>query len=243
VSWFVKSFGARYRQLYSHRDEAEAERTLALLEPSSGWSARLVLDLACGAGRYGRALRRRGATPIGLDLSPVLLAEARSWDPSSMLLRADMRKIPLSSGSVDDCLSMFTSFGYFDTVSEHALLAAEMARVSRGRIVVDIPNPVALQRNLVPRSERELDGFLLREIRWLKTQPAQVCKRMELVDASGVVDEEYEESVMLFERSQLVEFFEPHGFALRRCHGSYAGEDFVRDESPRQICVFALGEA
>jgi SAM-dependent methyltransferase len=243
VSWFVKSFGPRYRQLYSHRDQTEAERAVALLEPSGGWSARSVLDLACGAGRYSRALRQNGAAPIGLDLSPVLLAEARSWEPTSALLRADMRSIPLRTDAVDDCLSMFTSFGYFDTVSEHASLAAEMARVSRGRIIVDVPNPSVLQANLVPRSERELDGFLLRETRWLKPQPAQVCKRMELIDAAGAVEEVYEESVMLFERSQLMEFFEPHGFFLRRCHGSYTGGEFIRDESARQICVFARGEA
>lgn len=242
MSWFVKSFGARYRQLYSHRNLAEAEQALALLEPESGWTARNVLDLACGAGRYCRALRQRGASAIGLDLSPVLLAEARSWEPSSALVRADMRRIPLAADSVDDCLSMFTSFGYFDSVGEHALLAAEMARVSRERIVVDIPNPVVLQKTLLPLSERELGVFLLRETRWMKTQPSQVCKRMELLDSDGGVAEEYEENVMLFERAQLVEFFQPHGFALARCHGSYAGEEFIHDESPRQICVFVGGK-
>ena len=45
---------------------------------------------------------------------------ARRTGSGEDLIRADMRWIPLRDGAVDTTLSMFTSFGYFQTVEEHA---------------------------------------------------------------------------------------------------------------------------
>ena len=49
---------------------------LDLVEPDPGPR---VLDVACGHGPVARALARRGAEVIGVDISSELLARARSW--------------------------------------------------------------------------------------------------------------------------------------------------------------------
>ena len=99
--WFEEWFGEEYVQLYPHRDESEAERAVALIARATGlepgWR---VLDLACGAGRHARAFRAVGARCIGLDLSMTLLRRARSVT-GAPLIRADMRKIPVRSRSMD----------------------------------------------------------------------------------------------------------------------------------------------
>jgi SAM-dependent methyltransferase len=200
-----------------------------------------VLDLGCGAGRHLRALSRRGAVAIGLDLSVALLAEARLF-AFAELLRADMRRIPLRSQSVDIVLSMFTSFGYFDSTAEHAALAAEMARVARQEIVLDVPDPDALRLSLVRRSERRLvEGRVLEE-RWLEEAPLRVCKRTQvLLDGAGGRSESYLERVALFSRAELEAFFAPHGFGLRDAFGAYDGAPHVPGRSARQFFRFTRG--
>ena len=70
AEWFEEWFGEEYLRLYPHRDDAEAERAVALLAGATGlqpgWR---VLDVACGAGRHARAFRAAGARCVGVDLS------------------------------------------------------------------------------------------------------------------------------------------------------------------------------
>src|SRR5512140_898974 len=94
--WFEKAFGPIYLELYGHRDEREAARVVQVLEKHlPGLNAgeergAPVLDIACGAGRYLEALRKRGVRVIGLDLSPALLEHAGRIAPGH-LVRGDMR--------------------------------------------------------------------------------------------------------------------------------------------------------
>lgn len=236
MSWYRTAFGARYLELYAHRDAAEAARALDSLFSGGELEGAHVLDLACGPGRYLGELRRRGARALGVDLSPVLLEEARRTVADAWLLRADMRRIPLQDRAVDTTLSMFTSFGYFDTVAEHAALALEMARVTRQDVVVDVPNPPALRRNLVPESERTVGGRRVLERRWIETEPARVCKRIEIGPRPGA--ETYEERVLLFSALELETLFDAADFAPARILGDYDGAAYDPEQSPRTILRF-----
>lgn len=243
ADWYVGSFGARYSQLYAHRSASEAEAALSAVAPDGGWAGRRVLDVACGAGRHLRALAARGATALGLDLSPVLLAEARLARPEGALVRADMRHLPFAGNAFDDLLSMFTSFGYFEDEEAHRRLARECARVARHRIVVDLPNPRQLEASLVPESERSVGDLRVHERRWIERDPLRVCKDIRLMDERTGAVEEYAERVMLFAADQLAAWLGPEGFALRRCFGDYDGCEFERERSPRQLCVFEREDA
>ena len=151
------------------------------------------------------------------------------------LVRADMRALPFAAGAFDLTLSMFTSFGYFETMEEHARLAREIARVTGTLIVIDVPNPAVLALSLQPGSQRMLDGVQVRERRWIETEeghphPRRVVKSIEIGE-----DERYEERVMLFTPDELGSLFAPSGFALERVAGDYQGTDFDPDHSPRIV--------
>jgi hypothetical protein len=50
VEWFESWFGEDYVALYPHRNEAEAERAVALIANAIGdRPVKLALDLACGS--------------------------------------------------------------------------------------------------------------------------------------------------------------------------------------------------
>jgi SAM-dependent methyltransferase len=234
VNWFESAFGRRYLDLYAHRDGEEARRALTVLFPGHSLAGRRVLDLACGTGRYLRVLYERGARAVGIDLSEVLLEEARrvfaSVPARPPLVRADMRRLPFAEATFDLTLSMFTSFGYFEGMEEHAALAVEIGRVTRTLVVVDVLNPTVLENMLRPRSHRMLDGVVVEEDRWLEENPRRVVKRIRIGES-----EEYDERVQLFTPDELAALFEPAGFSLERVAGDYEGNDFAPASSPRIV--------
>jgi len=236
--WYEIAFGELYLELYSHRNDEEAKKVLGLIFAEGELRGKAVIDVACGAGRYLEDLERRGAWAMGLDLSAPLLRAARERNPALHLTRADMRAIPLADFAVDWALSLFTSFGYFESQEEHAALARELARVARKGVIVDIPNPSFLERNLVKESSRALGERRVEERRRLLRDPNRVVKRVRVLDAKDELVAEYEERVMLFSRSAFTELFENAGLSLHSLHGDYDGSPFSEATSPRQLARF-----
>jgi len=90
---------ARYAARPTYPLERELGRFVALVG-RGGW----VIDVGCGPGQYARALAARGLRVIGLDLSARMLAQAAAAGTKS-LLQADMRCLPLPTGSMDGCFA------------------------------------------------------------------------------------------------------------------------------------------
>ena len=195
-----------------------------------------VLDLACGAGRYLRVLHERGADVVGLDLSAVLLAEARRLGIAAPMVRGDMRYLPFRRGQFDLTVSMFTSFGYFNSLEAHAALAVEIARVTRAIIVLDLPDRDSLCEGLVPRSERRLEDRTVVERREVLDEPRRVVKTIEISEpGSDQLAERYEERLQLFSRDEIAELFEPAGFAIVDVMGDYDGSPWESGRSKRMM--------
>jgi len=74
----------------------------------------IVLDLGCGSGYAGRALRetKDAARSYGLDASPEMARNAREYtdDPASGFLNGDFEHLPFESNRVDHCWSMEAFF-------------------------------------------------------------------------------------------------------------------------------------
>jgi SAM-dependent methyltransferase len=240
MTWYERAFGEHYLQIYAHRDLGEAAEALAHLFPPHALAGRRVLDLACGGGRYLRELYVRGAHAVGLDLSWPLLKHAQrefvALRSVPLLVRADMKSLPFGARAFDLTLSMFTSFGYFERERDHQELAAEMGRVTRTVILLDVPNPAAVQRELVPESERTVDGWLVRERRWLEQRPLRVNKTVHVLDARSMeLIDRYDERVRLFQRAELSRMFSRAGFRIEASYGGYRAEGFRPERSPRMI--------
>ncbi len=243
MSWFEKAFGRRYLELYRHRDATEADRALRSLFPDHALAGRSVLDVGCGPGRYLRVLYERGADAVGVDLSSDLLTRAREvlspLQRSPRLVRGDMRALPFGSRRFDLTLCMFTTFGYFETRSAHAALARELARVTGAVLILDLPNPTVVERDLVAESRREISGVRAEERRWIESDPHRVCKTVRIYDlATDRLLEELEERVHLFEVDEIESYFGDVGFRVETLLGDYDGEAFDPHQSPR--CLFRL---
>lgn len=147
MSWWKTYFGELYLRLFAamatpDRTAQEVSAVLALLDPQPG--ARL-LDLACGQGRHAIVLARLGYRVIGLDRSAFVLARAqeaaRAAAAGAAWVLGDMRRLPFGP-EFDACLSLFTSFGYFEDEAENEEALHQVAGVLRpgGQLFLDLKN-------------------------------------------------------------------------------------------------------
>jgi SAM-dependent methyltransferase len=229
--WFEEWFGEEYLELYPHRDDADAERAIRLVAAATGMAPGWrVLDVACGAGRHARALRRAGAWCVGVDLSATLLRIARGVTDAP-LVRADMRALPIRPASMDLALNLFTSFGYFDRDAEHAGALREMVGTVRpgGWFVIDFLNPAAVRRNLVARERVELNGRPVEVRRELSADGHHVTKTIITPDGRRFC-----ERVRLFEPAEIDGMLADSGIRVEGRFGDYAGTRLAPD-SPRTI--------
>ena len=230
--WFESWFGEDYVALYPHRDAAEAEHAVELIERLvDSPSMPRVLDLACGGGRHARVLSTRWNT-IGLDLSAVLLRLARGEAPEAEFVRGDMRVLPFREGAFQLVVNLFTSFGYFADDESHHEVIEEVARVTTpgGTFVLDFLNTEHLLDTLVPYDETEIGGKIVEQRREISEDGRYVTKRICIRGESR----EYTERVRLFEKAELSRMLEQSGFKVTSVFGNYDATPLT-DDSPRVI--------
>lgn len=233
TEWFESWFGAEYVALYPHRDEAEAEAAVDLIEANAGpVQVKRVLDLACGAGRHSRVLARRWWT-AGLDLSEILLRLARQEGPTNAVFaRGDMRVLPFRDAAFDLVVNLFTSFGYFEDDASHIEVVEEVARVTSpgGMFVLDFLNTRHLRETLVPYDERDIGGRIVEQRREISDDGRFVIKRICIRNDSR----EFTERVRLFDPDELRDMMGDAGFLVTSTYGNYDGSRVTRS-SPRAI--------
>jgi SAM-dependent methyltransferase len=98
-----------------------------------------MLDLCCGPGRHVAPLMESGHRVIGLDRDAYSLGTARLMAPAAVLVRGDMRSLPIRDESLDAAICMWQSFGHFDSAGNRSALV-ETHRVLRpgGVMVLDL---------------------------------------------------------------------------------------------------------
>lgn len=234
AEWFADWFGEDYLALYPHRDEADAERAIALIERTIPWRQGLrVLDIASGPGRHAAALETRGVSPIGIDLSMTLLRRARTVT-TSPLVRADMRLLPIRPATMDLTLNLFTSFGYFSTDEEHAAVLAGMIDTVRpgGWFVLDFLHADRVRSTLEPEGEAMMNDTPVKIRRSLSPDERYVIKEIDPGDGRL-----FREQVRLFTPDELRHMVAPT-LDVKAVFGDYHGNPLTPD-SPR---VFLVGQ-
>jgi SAM-dependent methyltransferase len=235
TEWFEEWFGEEYLHLYPHRDEADAERLIALLREALPWQPGWrVLDVACGAGRHLAALSARGAAAIGVDLSLALLRRVADVTDRP-IVRADMRALPIRPGSMDLTVNLFTSFGYFSDDREHAATLVEMLATVRrdGWFAIDFLNADRVRAGLVPSDRLALKNVTVDVSRRLTPDGRFVTKTIRTPDGR-----EYLERVRLFSATELESMIAAAGGDVVHRFGDYAGGPL--GPGPRTILLARL---
>jgi SAM-dependent methyltransferase len=246
-AWWVHAFSGWYLTTYGHRDEAEARRNAPGIARLLGLPPHgRILDLACGEGRYARALSSLGYRVTGFDLSDELLTRAHVLSPdlpgAPSYVKGDMRSLPFLQ-QFDAVVSLFTSFGYFDDRSEDAkvLEGVRGALVPGGRFLLDFLNASQVRASLVAQNEERRDPFLVTYRRRVDETSAggpYVRKDIEVTDSrNGRRVLEVEERVRLYGPEELDAMLRAAGLEpVGAAAGDYDGRPWDA-ASPRWIRV------
>lgn len=142
---FFEAIARRYDRVYAldaATTRARMAAVLAALPPASR-----VLDLGIGTGRELSSLQDAGHSPVGLDVSPAMIAICERRTRPVPLVLADLwGPLPFPDASFDACIALHGTLAHPTRDGAHASLAAEVARIVRpgGAFVAEVPGPALL---------------------------------------------------------------------------------------------------
>jgi SAM-dependent methyltransferase len=199
--------------------EAEAAQVVELLGLQPG---ALVLDAACGFGRFAAALQRHGMEAVGIDISPAAIAEAQRRCPGPQYLVHDLTQpLPDGVGPFEALVNVYSSFGYGVTESEDLEMLACLHRA------LEPGGSIVMQLSDLERSRFRLrtdEGVVVRETNG-------VLETLDVDFASGRLHVRYEldgdvvhSRIRMYEREELVRMFEEVGFKDVCAYGDFTGK-------------------
>jgi len=204
-----------------------------------------VFDICCGVGRHARPLAARGAEVIGVDLSghniraAVAEADEAGLADRCRFHQADVRTFDPPS-DCDLAINIFTSFGYFATDAENALIMAKAAESLRpgGRFILDIANREAVIADHKPREKRGTRGnYVIDETR-LDLPAGRIICHWTFV--RGKERAEHTISIRLYALHELIAMADSHGLRYIEACGDFAGTPYG-PKTPR--CIFIAEKA
>jgi len=239
--WYKDWFASKdYLDVYRHRNSEDTENLIKLVLSNiiinDGAS---ILDAACGAGRHSIKFAQKGFDVTGFDLSGTLLqiaideAEKRKIKINFQI--SDLRTFN-SNIKFDLILSLFTSFGYFNTDEENFAFVRNAFQMlnENGYYVLDYLNKNYLEANLIEYTERKVDGKKIMEDRTIID--GRVVKKISIRKENQ--NDEYLESVKLYTADELINKFSNIGFKNNKMFGDYLGHNFNIETSERCIIIF-----
>ena len=237
VSWAREYFERGYAQRWglppvTERIRQEADGVWALCQLTPGAH---VVDLGCGHGRHALALAARGAIVVGVDASVALLDEARRLTGemrfSARWVRADLRRVPFQSGTVDAVVSI-DAFGFFELEDENQQVLREAARVLRpgGGLALKVVNGSPILADFRRAERQDRDGVVVTVERTLSLAPARMVERLVVSGPRG--SGRYERRQRLYGADEMTAAARDAGFTITGLFADAAGAAFESATSP-----------
>jgi SAM-dependent methyltransferase len=206
---------------------SETVRKVLRLTKLRGKSA---LDLCCGPGRCSIALAERGFSVTGVDRTKYLLdkarARARAAGVNVEWIQQDMRDF-VRPGAYHLAVSMFTSFGYFNSRDEDTgVLANVFSSLRRGGVFfIDMMGKEILAKSYLPVSAEILpDGSIRVERRNIVNDWTRMLNEWTVI-RKGVA-KAFSLQLNLYSGQELRDRMEQVGFVDVRLYGNIDGAPY-----------------
>lgn len=236
VDWFDTSY---YHTLYKNRDLSEAEQFIQrLIRHLPLKKGDRVLDLACGKGRHALTLSECGFDVLGVDLSPNSISEAKKFESHTLKFAVhDMRNV-IENGQFDGVFNLFTSFGYFDTISENQLVVDSIAKMLRpnGFLVIDFMNTPFVIEHLIELETKTMEGITFTIER--RYDGKHIFKDIRF-EADGK-RHSYTERVQALKKDDFAALLNTAGFEILYSFGNFNLDQFEENNSERLIIIAQL---
>jgi SAM-dependent methyltransferase len=234
-AWFESWFNSPYYHLlYKDRNEQQAEQEIdSLLSALNLTPSARVLDLACGKGRHAIHLSSFGFDVTGLDISDDSITYARTLEKENLHFYChDMRR-SYRSNYFDAVFNLFTSFGYFNRMSENALAMRHIATNLKtgGVLLLDFFNAHHVRTHLVRSEVKTVDGMVFHIKRNIKG--GSVYKTIKF-EAEGR-KHTHREKVQMLTPEHFAEMCAQAGLRIDAHFGDYDLSPFDQQTSRRYI--------
>ena len=233
-NWYEEWFNESYLNLYHQRNGIDAQIQIDLIEkiiPIKKTSR--LLDLCCGYGRHTQIFYRRGYENIvGIDLSSYLINLAKKNNPNIEFKIGDMREL---NGYYDIILSLFTSFGYFESKDDNFKVLKNIynALNDKGYFWFDFLNKEYVIKNIVVQTTSSYKDIQFIQKRLIK-------KNRIIKNITQIKDNEkkyFRESVYLYSFEEIKDMILSLGFNIHNIFGDYLGNSYYKDA--KRMIVFA----
>jgi len=240
--WFSEWFDSPYYHiLYQNRDDKEAEFFLSNLitffKAKREWK---IIDLACGKGRHAIFLNSLGYDVTGIDLSSKSIAIAKKSENENLHFEVqDLRHLKFKE-KFDIALNLFTSFGYFRSKEEDAIVIKNIHHIlkPKGFVLIDFMNTGVVLRNLVAKENKLVCGIHFQISK--KKENGFIVKNIHFCDKNK--EYEYSEKVQTLSSSDFEKLLTDHGFSILNLFGNYKLDEF-RSESSERLIILAQKNA
>jgi SAM-dependent methyltransferase len=232
-NWFDSPY---YDLLYKDRDQEEADMFIHnLVKHLSPPKNSLMLDLACGKGRYSIALNHMGYNVTGIDLSQTKIEAAKMHQKPGLTFAVNDMRMPLEPNKYDYVFNLFTSFGYFDNEEENKTVLTNVFNSLRnnGVFVLDYVNGEKAAKQLLEHEECSLEGVDFIINRYVKNN--LIIKEIKVTD--GDIEHNYSEKVSIFSEEKLKEYITGCGFEISEAFGDYQLNKFNPETSDRLVII------
>lgn len=233
ATWFDTPY---YHLLYKNRNQMEAgnfiENLLQHLKPSK---EALFLDIACGKGRHSKHIHQLGFNVHGIDLSEKSIKEASIFNNEQLHFEQhDMREV-YRSNYFDYAVNLFTSFGYFDDVSDNQKAMDAMAKNLKkdGILVIDFMNAKKVCLSLVEKEMKSVDyiDFYIER----KIKSGFIQKDIQFTDKGK--KHHFQEKVQALTLNDFSNLLQKAGLKIIDLWGNYEKNDFDVLKSNRLIII------
>lgn len=232
-NWFDSPY---YDLLYKERDQEEADMFIDnLVKHLSPPKQSIMLDLACGKGRYSVALNRMGYNVTGIDLSQRKIEAAKLHLNSGLAFAVNDMRVPLEPNKYDYVFNLFTSFGYFDNEEENKIVLVNVFNSLKkgGVFVLDYMNGEKTAKHLLGYEEFSVEDIDFIIERYVKDN--LIVKEIKIKDAD--VKYNFLEKISIFTEAKLAELITDCGFEIKEIFGDYQLNQYDSINSDRLIII------
>jgi SAM-dependent methyltransferase len=235
--WYRNWFDSPYYDiLYKDRDQEEADMFIYnLVKYLAPKKNALMLDLACGNGRYSIALNRMDYNVTGIDLSQKKIEAAKHFQNNTLAFAVNDMRMPLEPNKYDYVFNLFTSFGYFDKEEENKIVLANVYNSLKkgGIFVLDYVNGEKAVKYLMPHEEYTIEGVHFDIKKFVKGN--LIVKEINIKDGDDECS--FSEKVSIFSESKLKGYITGCGFEISQIFGDYQLKGFDAANSDRLIII------
>ncbi len=233
ADWFDTSY---YHTLYANRNDAEAAEFISNLinflqiEKNSA-----VLDLACGKGRHSITLNKLGYSVLGVDLSSNSIEAAKKNETENLRFAVhDMREVIVGQ-KFAAIFNLFTSFGYFDTISENEKVVQSMHEmlVENGFLIIDFMNAQKVIDTLVSKESKTIDGITFELERFY--DGSHIFKEIRFEDNGKKFN--FTERVQALKMADFEQLLTSNKFEVLHTFGDFSLSTFEPTQSDRLIIL------